>query len=94
MCIDFSDHNEASLKDDFPLPYFNILDDNEARHELLDGFSEYNKIKVVPEDMHKTSVFPSGEHFANVSCLSSQTRASTLHISYCYDYKFFTIWCM
>ena len=50
MCIDFSDHNEASLKDDFPLPYFNILDDNEARHELLDGFSEYNKIKVVPED--------------------------------------------
>jgi len=70
MCVDFRDLNKAGPKDDFPLPHIDILVDNKAGHELLDGFSGYNQIKMAPEDMHKTSVFPSGEHFATVSCLS------------------------
>lgn len=70
MCVDFRDLNKAGPKDDFPLPHIDILVDNKAGHELLDGFSGYNQIKMAPEDMHKTSIFPSGEHFATVSCLS------------------------
>jgi len=45
MCVDFRDLNKASLKDDFPLPYINVLVDNIVGHALLsfmDGFSGYN----------------------------------------------------
>ena len=58
MCVDFRDLNKASPKDYFPLPHIDILVDNIARHALLsfmDGFSRYNKIKMAPEDMEKTS---------------------------------------
>ena len=58
MCVDFRDLNKASLKDDFPLPHIDILVDNIIGHALvsfMDGFSRYNKIKMAPEDMEKTS---------------------------------------
>ena len=58
MYVDFRDINKASPKDDFPLPHIDILVDNIAGHALLsfiDGFSGYNQIKMVPEDMEKTS---------------------------------------
>ena len=58
MCIDFWDLNKASPKDDFPLPYIDILVDNTAGHALLsfmDGFLGYNQIKMALEDMKKTS---------------------------------------
>ena len=58
ICVDFRDLNKASLKDDFPLPYIDILVDNIAGHALLsfiDGFSRYNQIKMALEDMEKTS---------------------------------------
>ena len=45
VCVDFRDLNKASLKDDFPLPYIDILVDNIAGHALLsfmDEFSGYN----------------------------------------------------
>ena len=58
MCVDFRDLNKDSLKNDFPLPHIDILINNIAGHALLsfmDGFSGYNKIKMAPEDMEKTS---------------------------------------
>ncbi|XP_077248956.1 uncharacterized protein LOC143888427 [Tasmannia lanceolata] len=58
MCVDFTDLNKASPKDDFPLPHIDILVDNTAGHALLsfmDGFSGYNQIKMAPEDMIKTA---------------------------------------
>ena len=58
MCVDFRDLNKANPKDDFPLPHIDILVDNTIGHALLsfmDGFSGYNRIKMVPEDMEKTS---------------------------------------
>ena len=58
MCIDFRDLNKASPKDDFPLPYIDILIDNTAGHALLsfmDEFSGYNQIKMALEDKEKTS---------------------------------------
>ena len=50
--------NKASPKDDFPLPYIDVLVDNTAGHALLsfiDEFLGYNYIKMAPEDMEKTS---------------------------------------
>ena len=50
--------NKASPKDDFPLPYIDVLVDNTASHALLsfiDEFLGYNYIKMAPEDMEKTS---------------------------------------
>ena len=58
MCIDYRDLNKASLKDDFPLPHIDVLVDNTTRHKMLsfmDGFSDYNQIRMAEEDMEKTS---------------------------------------
>ena len=57
MCVDFWDLNKASPKDDFSLPYIDILVDNTTRHALLsfmDVFLGYNQIKMALEDMEKT----------------------------------------
>ena len=45
MCIDFTDLNIASLKDNYPLPYIDLLVDLMVGHQLLsflDAFSGYN----------------------------------------------------
>ncbi|XP_077249402.1 uncharacterized protein LOC143888905 [Tasmannia lanceolata] len=57
-CVDFRDLTKANPKDDFPLPPIDILVDNTAGHALLsfmDVFSEYNQIKMAPEDKAKTT---------------------------------------
>ncbi|KAA3478108.1 RNA-directed DNA polymerase (Reverse transcriptase), Ribonuclease H-like protein [Gossypium australe] len=58
MCVDYRDLNKASPKDNFPLPYIDTLVDNTAGYSLfsfMDGFSGYNQIKMLPEDMEKTT---------------------------------------
>ena len=48
MCVDFRDLNKAYPKDDFPLPYIDVLVDNTTGSVLMsfmDGFSGYNQIK-------------------------------------------------
>ncbi|XP_052736677.1 uncharacterized protein LOC128197875 [Vigna angularis] len=58
MCVDYRDLNRASSKDNFPLPHIDTLVDNTAKYSLfsfMDGFSGYNQIKMVPEDMEKTT---------------------------------------
>lgn len=58
MCVDYQDFNRASPKDDFPLPHIDVLVDNIAQYSVfsfMDGFSCYNKIKMAPEDMEKTT---------------------------------------
>ena len=45
MCVDFRDLNKANPKDDFPLPYIDILVKNVVGHALLsfmDGFLGYD----------------------------------------------------
>ena len=45
MCVDFTDFNNAYLKDSFPLPKIDQLEDSTAGHGLLtfmDAFSGYN----------------------------------------------------
>ena len=58
MCVDYTDLNRASPKDNFSLPHIETLVDNTARFSLfsfMDGFSGYNQIKMTPEDMEKTT---------------------------------------
>ena len=45
MCVDFTDLNIASLKNNYPLPHIDLLVDLMAGHQLLsflDAFSGYN----------------------------------------------------
>jgi hypothetical protein len=58
VCVDYRDINKACPKDNFPTPFVDQIVDDYARSEifsLMDGFSGYNQINIVPEDQHKTT---------------------------------------
>src|ERR1051325_2895106 len=58
MCVDYRDLNRASPKDDFPLLHIDILVTSIAQSlvfSFMDGFSEYNQIKMDPTHMMKTT---------------------------------------
>jgi hypothetical protein len=66
VCIDYRDINKACPKDNFPTPFIDHIVDDCARSEifsLMDGFSRYNQINIVPEDQHKTALFVPGALF-------------------------------
>lgn len=51
VVTDFRDLNRACPKDEFPLPNIDMIVDMTAGYEmysLMDGFSSYNQIKIVP----------------------------------------------
>ena len=57
ICVDYRDLNLASPQDNFPLRHIDVLVDNTANFALfsfMDGFSGYNHIKMVSDDMEKT----------------------------------------
>jgi hypothetical protein len=64
VCIDYRDTNKACPKDNFPTPFVDQIVDDCARSEifsLMDGFSRYNQINIVPTDQQKTAfIFPWG----------------------------------
>ncbi|KAH9291021.1 hypothetical protein KI387_044150 [Taxus chinensis] len=56
ICVDFHNLNQASLKDNYPLPIMDHFLQGVIESEilsLLDGFLGYNQIKVVEEDRAK-----------------------------------------
>ena len=58
LCIDFRNLNRASLKDNYPLLKMDhILPKvvGSKRISLLDGFSGYNQVLVLPIDQPKTT---------------------------------------
>ena len=58
VCIDFTNLNKASLKDNYPLPKMDHILERVVISKiisLLDGFSGYNKVLVHPDDQHKTN---------------------------------------
>jgi hypothetical protein len=58
VCVDYRDINKDCPKDNFPTPFVDQIVDDCAESEifsLMDGFSEYNQINIVPEDQHKTT---------------------------------------
>jgi hypothetical protein len=67
VCIDYMDINKACPKDNFPTPFVDhIVDDclGSEIFSLMDGFSRYNQINIVPEDQHKTSFICPSSTFA------------------------------
>ena len=62
MCVDFTDLNQACLKDNFPLPRIDQLVDSTVGHKLLtfmNAFSGYNQIQMAEEDQEKTAFITS-----------------------------------
>ena len=58
MCVDYRDLNRASPNNNFLLPHIDTLVDNTAknsRFSFMDGFSEYNQIRVAFKDREKTA---------------------------------------
>jgi hypothetical protein len=58
MCVDYRDINKDCPKENFLTPFIDQIIDDCARSEifsLMDGFSGYNQINIVPADQHKTA---------------------------------------
>jgi ribonuclease HI len=58
LCVDFRNLNRSSRKDNYPLPNMeHILQRviGASRISMIDGFSGYNQISVMPEDREKTT---------------------------------------
>jgi len=63
VCIDFTNFNEACLKDNFSLPKIDQLVEATTGHELLsfmDACSGYNQNKMYPPNEDKTT-FTAGQ---------------------------------
>jgi hypothetical protein len=58
LCVDFRNLNKRSNKDNYPLPKMeHILQrvTGASRISMIDGFSSYNQISVLPKDREKTT---------------------------------------
>ena len=70
VCVDYTDLNEACLKDNFPLPRIDQIVDAFAKHGMLlflDAFSRYHKIPMYSPDVEKTAfITPHGLYCYNV----------------------------
>jgi hypothetical protein len=58
LCVDFKNLNRSSKKDNYPLPNMeHILQrvTGASRISMVDGFSGYNQILIMPEDREKTT---------------------------------------
>ncbi|CAL9018139.1 unnamed protein product, partial [Prunus brigantina] len=56
--VDYRNLNEASPKDEYPMPMADMLVDGAAHNQMLlfmDGNAGYNQIMVAEEDIHKTA---------------------------------------
>ena len=58
VCVDYRDINKSCPKENFPTPFIDQIIDDCAGSEifsLMDGFSGYNQINILPADQHKTT---------------------------------------
>jgi hypothetical protein len=58
ICVDFRNHNRATLKDKYPMPVANLLVDSVLGNKViifLDGNAGYNQIFMAKEDVSKTA---------------------------------------
>ena len=73
VCVDYTDLNEACLKDSFPLPRIDQIVDASAGYGMLsflDAFSRYHQIPMHPPTVEKTTFI-------------------TLHDLFCYNVMLF-----
>ena len=58
VCVDYTDLNDACLKDSFPLPRIDQIVDASSGHGMLsflDAFLGYHRIPMYPPDVEKTT---------------------------------------
>ncbi|KAI5316920.1 hypothetical protein L3X38_036627 [Prunus dulcis] len=58
ICVDYRNLNEASPKDEYPMPMADMLIDGAAHNQMLsfmDGNAGYNQIMMAEQDIHKTA---------------------------------------
>jgi hypothetical protein len=58
VCVDYRDINKACPKDNYPTPFVDQIVDDCVESEILslmDGFSDYNQINILPTDQDKTA---------------------------------------
>jgi hypothetical protein len=64
ICVDYRDINKSCPKDNYPTPFVDQIVDDYVGSEifsLINGFSGYNQINILPVDQHKISfIFPWG----------------------------------
>ncbi|CAL8168407.1 unnamed protein product [Prunus armeniaca] len=64
ICVDYRSLNEASPKDEYPMPMADMLVDGAAHNQMLsfmDGNVGYNQIMVAEGDIHKTAFMCPGD---------------------------------
>ncbi|KAI5316273.1 hypothetical protein L3X38_045449 [Prunus dulcis] len=74
--VDYNNLNEASPKDEYPMPMADMLVDGAAHNQMLsfmDGNAGYNHIVVAEEDIHKTA-FTCPGHVGKIQPFSSLLR--------------------
>jgi hypothetical protein len=81
MCANYRYLNRVSPKDDFPLPHIDVLVDNTTQFSMfsfMNGFSRYNKIKMSPKDMEKTTfITPWGTYYYKVMSFGLKNAGET-----------------
>jgi len=58
ICVDLRKLNDACLHDPFPTTFTNEVLDNvggEEAYSFTDGYLGYHRIRIIPEDQHKTT---------------------------------------
>ena len=58
LCVDFMNLRRSSRKDNYPLPKMDhilLKVTSASRISMIDGFSSYNQIYVMPKDREKTT---------------------------------------
>ena len=80
MCVDFTDLNKACPKDNYPLPWIDVLVDLVTKHQLLsfmNAFSGYNQIKL-DEAYWVLSTYELMYQNSNVYCWQTMIKTSCL----------------
>jgi hypothetical protein len=58
ICVDFRNLNQATMKDEYPMPVADLLVDSASGNKVisfLDGNAGYNQIFMAKEDVSKTT---------------------------------------
>ncbi len=54
ICVDYQKLNAQTKKDPFPLPFLDLVVGHEM-YSFMDGYNNYNQVKMVEEDKEKTT---------------------------------------
>jgi hypothetical protein len=67
VCVDYMDINKSCPMENYLTPFIDQIVEDYVRSEifsLMDGFSGYNQINILPADQHKTSFICTWRAFA------------------------------